>query len=200
MIYYVPSLTNSSLDNVSKKIFQSYLIPNNINNILDDILTWGQMLLTIVLAFSFLTLLPALFLTEFKISFARVCCKVALKKEDELERAKYILLSLNWYNYYLRNSLDLQLNEKDKLFDNIIMKINENSYIIQDIDYALNKNKLELLKLLKLLSENIYSNDKEKTKEYLLTEFTYADKIRGLSNLIIPLITVAISVISLVLK
>jgi hypothetical protein len=57
---------------------------------------------------------------------------------------------------------------------------------------------------LKLLSENIYSNDslkdKEKTKEYLLTEFTYVDKIKGLSNFIIPLITVAISMISLVLK
>ena len=72
--------------------------------------------------------------------------------------------------------------------------------MLENINYAINENKLELLKI--LISEHSKSNasNGENTKESFLTKYTYADKIKGLSNFIIPIVTVAISVISLILK
>jgi hypothetical protein len=126
---------------------------------------------------------------------------VSINKEDVIEKAKYIFYSLNWYDNYLRKSLDLQIKNKDKVFDIIIMELNkDDNKMIMDINDALNKkNKLELVKTLYNVDAK-HRIDGEITREAFLTEFTYLQKIRGLSEFIIPIITVAISIMAIILN
>jgi hypothetical protein len=190
--------TKANSDN-SKNIYSNF-IGNDEINIFKDSIIFLQLFFTIILMLSIISIFPSLFLTDFKLSIAKQYCNIALKKNDEIEKAKYILYSLNWYNYYLRKTLDLQIKNKDKLLDNIIMNLNEKTNLLENINDALNKNELELIKILIQENSKNSTSNEENTKEPFLTKFTYADKIKGLSNFIIPITTVAISIIGLILK
>jgi hypothetical protein len=186
-------LLQSSLFNTNNSISIHHIsiFTNNIILMFKESTTIAQIFFIFILVDSLFELIPSLFIKDFKFFFAKQCSKIAMHKNDEVEKISYILQSLDCYNKYLENSLGLQIKDRNKIFDKIIMELSsaDNNFI--DVIYnAYDKGKLELIRV--LYKKNI--------TDIVLAEFTFLNKMRGLSDLIIPIITVAISIIGLMLK
>ena len=129
---------------------------------------------------------------QFRFYYAKGCFKIVLKETtSEIDKAKFLRIGLNWYNKYLKKNLGLKINDTDKILSKIVFyyPLNKN-YILTSICEAFDsKNELEPLRQMFTSQLNIKS-DTLLTKERLRT------RLQESSDLLIPIITIIITIIT----
>jgi hypothetical protein len=131
---------------------------------------------------------------NFRFYYAKGCIQLLSKKTDKSEKMNLLVRALNSYNKYLKKTLKLQINNIDKICSKIIS------------DPFLDKHEFT-----KSISDAFQSDDKLKpttqilsflniknTEEFLIKEPLWT-KIEEWGTLLVPIITVAISIIQFVL-
>jgi hypothetical protein len=59
----------------------------------------------------------------FKLYFAKVFFKIVLKESsDEIDKAKYFMTGLIWYNRFLKNTINLHINNIDIICEKVLIK------------------------------------------------------------------------------
>lgn len=129
---------------------------------------------------------------KFNLYYAKGCFKIVSKETaDEVERAKYFAIGLTWYNRFLKKNINLQINDVMKIYSKIITH-----------------SPLDTNKALISISQSFDSEDGLKPLRYLsaffpdtevgqiLTKETLRMRIKESSDLVIPIITVIITVIT----
>jgi len=119
------------------------------------------------------------------------------KKNDQIEKTYYIIQSIKWYNEYIKNSLNIQLNNINRLFDKIVIETQNQEKLLIDMDNAMrDNNKLGNIKILNAIYTKFVLPGTN--FEPFIIEYTYLDKIKGFSNFIIPIIAIIISIIGVI--
>ena len=156
-----------------------------------------QIYLMITIFFSFVYLISYILIKEHRLLFAKECIKIGLKKNDQIEKTYYIIQSIKWYNEYIKNSLNIQLNNINRLFDKIVIETQNQEKLLIDMDNAMrDNNKLGNIKILNAIYTKFVLPGTN--FEPFIIEYTYLDKIKGFSNFIIPIIAIIISIIGVI--
>lgn len=128
--------------------------------------------------------------SKFRISFARACFDIVLKKtSSNLEKARYLELGLRWYNMFLKRNIGLQFDYQ-AVYSRILLSfpLNNNQCLTQLIDSFKDEDDF---KPLRHISENILNKSQD-----ILVEQNIMTRIKESSDLLIPLITIIITIIS----
>jgi len=132
----------------------------------------------------------------FNFYYAKTLVKYRLyeQKEDEVKRIKHLFVGLNSYRKYLRNNLSLDINSS-KVYPKITVLVpEERNKLINSIYEAFSEDTDKLKPIICLIKFLNVPAEKVLVKEHI------RDKIRQLSILFAPIITVTISVFQLLLK
>ena len=128
----------------------------------------------------------------FKLYLARGCFRiVSNKSSDEIDKAKYFMRGLIWYNRFLKNTINLQINNIDKICENMLIKssLDYNATLLSIAKSFEDEKGFKPLRLISHLLPNA-KGEKILTKELLRT------KIQDASDLIIPIVTIIITIIT----
>jgi len=128
--------------------------------------------------------------SKFRIYFARACFDIVLKEtSSNLEKARYLQLGLRWYNRFLKRNIGLQFDYQ-AVYSRILMSfpLNNNQCLTQLIDSFKDEDDL---KPLRHISETILNKSQD-----ILFEQNIFTRIKESSDLLIPLVTVIITIIS----
>jgi hypothetical protein len=158
-------------------------------------ITTLQVILILFFMQNLLYFLPAFVTKEFWFNFAKACIKVVQKEEREVDKTAYLFLGLGMYDKYLRKTLNFRIRDLEKIFDKILCLPIEGKYVlIASISNALEGEKLDLAKQLskRYLPE-------QNTDQFLIKE-KIGQKIKDATALIIPIITIAVTIIGLIIK
>jgi len=68
---------------------------------------------------AFLKILFAIGKPEFRLYYAMGCFRIIQRKENEVEKMKYMIRGLNSYNKYLKRCSNLQINDLSKIYSKI---------------------------------------------------------------------------------
>jgi hypothetical protein len=71
------------------------------------------------LSYALLKTLSLIIREEFQLYFAKSCFRILSKKEDEVEKMKYLMKGLNSYNKYLIRHLGLEITDLRQIFSTI---------------------------------------------------------------------------------
>lgn len=139
--------------------------------------------------------MPLLAVKYFNFYYAKTLVGNSLyeQKEDEVKRIKHLFVGIDSYRKYLRNHLDLDI-DSSKVYPKITALVpEERNELIKSMYEAFSEDKDRLKPIVCLTTFlNIPA------QEVLVKEHT-RDKIKQLSLLLIPIITVLISVVRLFL-
>jgi hypothetical protein len=85
---------------------------------------------------------------EFRFYLAKISFRVISKKEDDVERIRYLIKALNSYNKYIRSSLGLQIKDLKKIYSKIVSDPTlDKNYSIKELSIAFeDKDKLKPIK------------------------------------------------------
>lgn len=127
----------------------------------------------------------------FKLYFAKGCFRIVLKEmSNEIDKAKYFIMGIIWYNKFLKKTINLQINNIDNICEKILRSPLDNNKILLSISKA------------------FYSNDGFEPLRTILTIFNYKEeekilikepirtRLKESSDLIIPIITTVITIIT----
>jgi hypothetical protein len=129
---------------------------------------------------------------NFRFYFARECFRVSYAKRDGVEKIKYLVLGLNSYNVYLTKKLKLRMNNViicSKIIFNSSVDKNEAIRLIAGAFES--EDKLNPIRCLSTLL-------KVKESEQLLMKEQITDKVKEIGALLIPVITITISIFDLI--
>jgi hypothetical protein len=116
---------------------------------------------------------------EFRFYFAKASFKVISKKEDNVERIRYVIKGLNSYNKYLRRNLGLQIRDLKKIYSKIISDPTLDKYNpIEKLSIAFEDN--NKLRTVKYLSELLGVTDTDQ----FLTKEPIGKKLEGFAALL----------------
>lgn len=152
-----------------------------------------SMLLFMIFFEGYLHLVPLISVKHFRYYYAKVLMRKSMyeQKEDEVKRLKYLFAGLNSYRKYLGQHLDLDINVL-KVYPRItVLDPRERNELINSIYNAFSEDIDKLKPIAYLLTFLNLS------AEELLVKEPKRDKIKQLSLLFIPIITVIISVFQL---
>lgn len=155
-----------------------------------------SMLIFIILFEGYLHVVPLLTVRHFNFYHAKASVRNSLygQKEDEVGRIKHLFVGINSYRKYLRNQLDLDIDSA-KVYPKISTLVpEERNELIKSIYEAFSE---DIDKLKPIICLKTFLNIP--AEELLVKEHT-RDKIKQLSVIFIPIITVIISVFHLLLK
>jgi hypothetical protein len=97
---------------------------------------------------------------EFRFYLAKVLFRVILKKEDEAEKIKYLVNTLNSYNKYVRRILGLEINDLNKIYSKILSDPDlDKNYWIKQLSIAFEDS--DKFKTIKCLSGLLNNTDTE---------------------------------------
>jgi hypothetical protein len=126
----------------------------------------------------------------FALNYSKGCFQLISLKKMEIDKARYLLEGLLWYNKFLNRHLNLRINEITKIYSKIItdspLRTNKDVILLSESF----DNKDELLPLRKMTT-----NYQDLVEQVLSTE-SLKYRIKESSDLIIPIITVMITVIT----
>ena len=128
----------------------------------------------------------------FKLFFAKGCFKIVLKEtSDEIDKAKYFLRGLTWYNKFLEKTINLKINNIDIIYEKILIKspLDNNDIILSISNSFEDKDEFAPLRHISTIFPNLQG-------EKILTKETLRIKIRESSDLIIPIVTTVIAIIT----
>jgi hypothetical protein len=132
---------------------------------------------------------------EFKYEFARKSAELSERSSvDETERTKYILIAIRWYDNYIRGLLHIHIKNKDRTINKIIKLLHYDNQILNEISSDL-KQDYDKLKLMKSLEYKF----RDRNEDYF-TEYTSFERIKGMSEFTIPIVTVIISIIGITIN
>lgn len=155
-----------------------------------------SMLAFIIIFEAYLRVVPLLAVKRFNFYYAKTLVGISLygQKEDEVKRIKHLLVGIDSYRKYLRNRLDLDIDSA-KVYPKITTLVPEDRNALIKSMYEAFSEDADKLKPIVCLTTflNIPS------AEILIKEHT-RDKIKQLSLLFIPIVTVMISIFNLVLR
>jgi hypothetical protein len=148
--------------------------------------------LFIIVVGAFLKILFAIGKSEFRLYYAMGCFRIIQRRENEVEKMRYMIKGLNSYNKYLKRCTNLQINDLTKIYSKISSATQrERESMIESISKSLeggNKNTLEPVKYLLTMSKT--------PEEEFLTEQPFRQKIKETYTLLIPLFTIIVTLIT----
>jgi hypothetical protein len=134
---------------------------------------------------------------EFRFYLAKGYCVIASKNEDEedLDRIKYLLSSLDSYNKYLLRKIKFGIKNINKIYSDIIIHIdtNKKDEIIKSICQYLGEDRLKLATYLSTLYKV------PETEQFLVKE-SYLQKLKTIGAFLVAAIPIVISIIQLLSK
>jgi hypothetical protein len=181
----IPAIHANTLDKYSK-----FLSLDRFNFAIRSILT------SIIFFEAYLRVMPLLAIKHFNFYYAKTLVGNSLyeQKENEVKRIKHLFVGINSYRKFLRNRLDLDIDSV-KVYPKITALVpEERNELIKSVYEAFSEDKDKLKPIVCLKT---FLN--LPAQEVLVKEHT-RDKIKQLSLLLIPIITVIISVIKLVIE
>lgn len=122
--------------------------------------------------------------------------------KNEVEKVNYLILAIQSYNAYLRKNIKLQINNVQRLYSRILVQQSsskEEDSINSIYEAFKSGNKLKPIGCLSDIWKSKYENKEE---EFLIKESTnqVLQAWGGFAALIIPVITVIITVVQFLLK
>ena len=154
-------------------------------------------MLTFIIIFEvYLRVLPSLAVKRFNFYYAKALVANSLyeQKENEVKKIKHLLLGLDSYRKYLRNRLNLDINSP-KVYPKITALVSEDRNALIKSMYEAFSEDTDKLKPVICLTTLLNIPAEE-----ILVKEHARDKIKQYSLLLIPIITVIISVFNLVLR
>ena len=128
---------------------------------------------------------------EFRFYLAKGYCLIARNNDDELDKIKYLLLSLDSYNKYLIRKTNYGINKIDLIYSKILLtNSSHRNDFISSLDDCMDNDKLCIIALLKSYSES--KNEHFFIKEKLI------QKLQSIGALLSVSVPILISVIQLV--
>ena len=135
---------------------------------------------------------------QFRFYYAKVCFELINKTESETDKAGFLSWGLDWYNKVVKRATKSYVMNMDAIYSMIMSRspLNmsrsplNNNQILNSIQDSFHDGD-ELKPLRYMLS--LFSNGKQ---ENVLVKETLASKIKESSGLLIPIVTVIISIIS----
>jgi hypothetical protein len=104
-----------------------------------------------------------------------------------------MLISIHWYDRYIRDTLHVHIKKKEKTVNRIIKLLFEyDNQIIKDIISDLEADKLNLMRSLEY-------EFRDSNEDYFV-QYTPIERIKGMSEFMIPIVTVLISIISITIS
>lgn len=155
-----------------------------------------SMLLFIIFFEGYLHLIPLIAVKHFRYYYAKVLVSKSLyeRKEDEVKRLKYLFKGINSYRKYLGRHLDLDINTL-KVYPKItVLHPQERNELVNSLNEAFSET-IDRLKPIICLTTFLNLPADE-----ILVKEPIRDKIKQLSLLFIPMMTVIISVFQLAFK
>ena len=155
-----------------------------------------SMILFIIFFEGYLHIVPLIAVKHFRYYYARALVRKSMdeKKEDEVKRIKYLFTGINSYRKYLGRYLDLDINTL-KVYPKItVLCPQERNKLVSSLYEAFSEEIDKLRPIIRLTTFMSLPADEILVKEPI------RDKIKQLSLLFIPIITVIISVFQLVFK
>ena len=129
---------------------------------------------------------------EFRLYYAKGCFKIVSKKDThELDKLVYFKIGLIWYNKFLKKNINLHINDILKIYSKIITHspLDENK-ALTSISESFDSE--DCLKPLRYLSAFIPDTE----AGHVLTRDSITATIKGSSDLLIPIITIIITIIT----
>jgi hypothetical protein len=123
--------------------------------------------------------------------FAKGCFRIVLNESsDEIDKAKYFMRGLVWYNRF-KNTINLQINNIEKVCENMLLKspLDNNETLLSIADSFEDEKRFRPLRLISSILPHT-EGEKILSKELLRT------KIQESSDLIIPIVTIIITIIT----
>jgi hypothetical protein len=181
----IPVIHANTLDKYSK-----FLSSDRLNFAIRSMLT------SIIIFEAYLRVLPLLAVKRFNFYYAKTLVANSLygQKEDEVKRIKHLLAGIDSYRKYLRNRLDLDI-DSSKVYPKITTLVSEDRNVLIKSMYEAFSEDADKLKPVVCLTTLL-----NVPAEEILVKKHIKDKIKELSLLFIPVITVIISVFNLVLS
>ena len=141
----------------------------------------------------FLRILTLIGKSEFRFYYAKGCCELISKDEDNITNMKYLNLLFNSYNKYLRRNTKFQIKDIPKIYSSIMYvdKV-ERSKIIKSICISLDDNRLGLTRLLATLCK-VPEND-------LFVRESLIQQLKIVGTLLAAAIPIVISIIEIIPK
>jgi hypothetical protein len=128
---------------------------------------------------------------HFQLFFAKACFKILSKDTiNEIDKVSYLMIGLTWYNKFLKRTIHLQIKDLSLVCSKVVFNspLNKNK-ILTSISEAFNaKDVFEPLRHISSLF-----SDKQ---EIILTEESFKTRIKESNDLIIPIITIIITIIT----
>lgn len=155
-----------------------------------------SMLAFIIVFEGYLRILPLLAVKRFNFYYAKTLVGISLygQKEDEVKRIKHLLVGIDSYRKYLRNRLGLDIDSA-KVYPKITTLVpEERNELIKSMHDAFSEDADKLKPIVCLTTFLNIPSTETLVKEHA------RDKIKQLSLLLIPIITVIISVFNLILR
>jgi hypothetical protein len=153
-----------------------------------------QFQLTFVVIAGLLKITLLLLRKEFRVYFAKGCLTIALKKQDDVEKMKYLIWGLNSYNFYLRRHLKLEIQDPKRIYSKISnLSYSEKNKIIHSLLNAFEFSKLQPLAV---LSSSLNISDLD---QFLVKE-SFIRTIKESAALAAVIIPIAISIIQLIMN
>ena len=156
---------------------------------------YGLQIFSILLtleALSFLT--PSIFNNEFKYRFSKKSAELGTKEGiSKADQIKYIMMTVKWYDRYIRDTLSIHIKSREKTINDLVKSIlNEDKQLVRKIYSDLGPDKLTLMKTLE---------DKfQFGQESYFTEYTVFDRIKVMSEFIVPIIAIVITLIGFTIQ
>jgi hypothetical protein len=141
----------------------------------------------------FLRILTLIGKSEFRFYYAKGCCELFSKDEDNITNMKYLNLLFNSYNKYLRRHTKFEIKDVHKISSSIMYadKV-ERSNIINSICISLDDNRLGLPRLLGTLCK-VPEND-------LFVRESLLQQLKIVGTLLAAAITIVIYIIEIIPK
>jgi hypothetical protein len=87
---------------------------------------------------------------DFRYYFAKGCCKIAIKRTDEFEKIKYLFLTLDSYDHYLRRNTKHGIKDIRKVHSVLLFTFNKDE-ILKSIYNSLDGDRFKLAEYLSKL-------------------------------------------------
>ena len=125
----------------------------------------------------------------FKLYLAKACIGIVLKEvTNELDKAKYFMTGLMWYSRFLKRIINLEINNIDTFFESVLTKAPfNNNPTLESIGKTFEKS--DEFAPLRFLSTIL-------PEENILSRETLTTKIKESSELIIPIVTTLVTLIT----
>jgi hypothetical protein len=155
-----------------------------------------QASLGVMLIMDFTYIWPSIVLSEYKFSLARACILIISEKNlDRVSSLKYLLLALNSYNAYMQKTINLQIRDMDKIYDKVCrFTPNQTDNLVKSFCSHLDKDQMGIL-----LALSDRFTDPSGSDQFLVRKL-FGEKIKNLIGVIIPIVTIIVTLIGLILK